>query len=95
MRLGSGCSLMAHDGGSQNRLKQVLVTRYTPNYRLGITSYPTRTPRQVDGSQIDRSKDILTSQVLVLEVNESNLSDEYVSTFLSDMLRHLRANPDD
>ncbi len=51
--------------------------------------------REVDVSQIDWSKDILTSQVLVLEVNESNFSDEYVSAFLSDMLRHLRAHPHD
>ena len=64
-------------------------------YKLGLTSYPTKTSREVDVSHIDWSKDILTSQVLVLEINEINFSNEYVTAFLSDILRYLRANPHD
>lgn len=64
-------------------------------YKLFLKSYPAETTRAIDVSQIDWNKDILTSQVLVLEINEINFSNEYVSAFLSDMLRHLRAHPHD
>ena len=62
-------------------------------YKLLLKSYPDRTSRQIDVSQIDWNKDVLTSQVLVLEINETNFSNEYVSAFLSDISGHLRANP--
>ena len=64
-------------------------------YKHSLTSYPTKTSREIDVSQIDWNNDILTSQVLVLEINEINFSNEYVTAFLSDILRHLRANPHD
>ena len=64
-------------------------------YKLLLKSYPAKTSRSIDVSQIDWNKDILTSQVLVLEINETNFSNEYVSAFLSDILGYLRANPHD
>lgn len=64
-------------------------------YKLLLKSYPARTSRSIDVSQIDWNKDVLTSQVLVLEINEINFSNEYLPAFLSDILGHLRANPHD
>ena len=64
-------------------------------YKLFLKSYPAKTSRSIDVSQIDWNKDVLTSQVLVLEINETNFSNEYVSAFLSDISGHLRANPHD
>ena len=64
-------------------------------YKLLLKSYPDKTSRQIDVSQIDWNKDVLTSQVLVLEINETNFSNEYVSAFLADISGHLRANPHD
>ena len=64
-------------------------------YKLLLKSYPDKTSRSIDVSQIDWNKDILTSQVLVLEINETNFSGEYLSAFLSDISGHLRANPHD
>jgi alginate O-acetyltransferase complex protein AlgJ len=64
-------------------------------YKLLLKSYPAKTSRQIDVSQIDWDKDILTSQVLVLETNETNFSPKYLTAFLSDILRYLRANPHD
>ena len=64
-------------------------------YKLFLKSYPAKTARPIDVSQIDWNKDILTSQVLVLEINETNFSNEYVSAFLADISGHLRANPHD
>ena len=64
-------------------------------YKLLLKSYPAKTDRPIDVSQIDWNKDILRSQVLVLEINETNFSGEYLSAFLSDILRQLRANPHD
>ena len=64
-------------------------------YKLFLKSYPAKTSRSIDVSQIDWNKDVLTSQVLVLEINETNFSGEYLSAFLSDILRQLRANPHD
>jgi hypothetical protein len=62
-------------------------------YKLLLKSYPAKTDRPIDVSQIDWNEDILTSQVLVLEINETNFSGEYLPAFLSDILRHLPANP--
>lgn len=64
-------------------------------YKLLLKSYPAKTDRPIDVSQIDWNKDILRSQVLVLEINETNFSGEYLSAFLSDILRQLRADPHD
>ena len=64
-------------------------------YKLFLKSYPAKTSRSIDVSQIDWNKDVLTSQVLVLEINEINFSNEYVTAFLSDISGHLRANPHD
>ena len=64
-------------------------------YKLLLKSYPAKTSRSIDVSQIDWNKDVLTSQVLVLEINETNFSNEYVSAFLSDISGHLLANPHD
>ena len=64
-------------------------------YKLLLKSYPAKTSRSIDVSQIDWNKDILTSQVIVLEINESNFSSEYIPAFLSDILQHLRADPHD
>lgn len=62
-------------------------------YKLLLKSYPAKTSRSIDVSQINWNNDVLTSQVIVLEINESNFSNEYISTFLSDILGYLRANP--
>jgi hypothetical protein len=64
-------------------------------YKLLLKSYPARASRPIDVSQIDWNKDILTSHVLVLEINESDFAGEYLSAFLSDILRQLRADPHD
>ena len=64
-------------------------------YKLLLKSYPARASRAIDVSQIDWNKDILTSQVIVLEINETNFAGEYLSAFLSDILRQLRADPHD
>ena len=64
-------------------------------YKLLLKSYPAKTSRSIDVSQIDWNKDVLTSQVLVLEINEINFSNEYVTAFLSDISGHLRANHHD
>ena len=43
-------------------------------YKLLLKSYPAKTSGSIDVSQIDWNKDVLTSQVLVLEINEINFS---------------------
>ncbi|MBC7838765.1 MAG: hypothetical protein H7Y39_09030 [Nitrospiraceae bacterium] len=62
-------------------------------YKLLLKSYPAKTSGSIDVSQIDWNKDVLTPQVIVLEINETNFSTEYISAFLSDISGHLRANP--
>jgi alginate O-acetyltransferase complex protein AlgJ len=64
-------------------------------YKLLLKSYPAKTSRSIDVSQIDWNNDVLTSQVIVLEINESDFAGEYLSAFISDILRQLRADPHD
>ncbi len=53
-------------------------------YKLLLKSYPARASRPIDVSQIDWNKDILTSQVLVLEIRGIIFLDEYIPALLSD-----------
>jgi len=62
-------------------------------YKLALETFPVRTSKSVDRAVIDWRKDVLSAQVLVLEINESNFHSEYIPAFLADLLQFLRKHP--
>lgn len=62
-------------------------------YKLTLNSFPSQESRPIDTARIDWDKDIFTSQLLVLEVNEAAFQMEYLPAFISDILQHLRNKP--
>lgn len=62
-------------------------------YKLALETFPVRITKPVDRAAIDWQKDVLSAQVLILEINESNFHSEYIPAFLSDLLQFLRKNP--
>jgi hypothetical protein len=64
-------------------------------YKLTLETFPIRTSYPVELSKINWESDVFNSQILVLEINEAEFHNEYVSAFLSDISGHLRANPHD
>jgi len=62
-------------------------------YKLALETFPVRTTKPVDRASIDWRKDVLSAEVLILEINESNFHSEYIPAFLSDLLQFLRKNP--
>ena len=59
-------------------------------YTLALHSFPGQRSLPIDVGKIDWENIILTSDVIILEVNEIDVTTEYASAFVSDALQHLR-----
>lgn len=59
-------------------------------YTLALHSFPGQRGLPVDVAKIDWEHTILKSEVIILEVNEADVTAGYASAFVSDALQHLR-----
>ena len=59
-------------------------------YKLALHSFPGQRGLPVDVSKIDWEHTILKTDVIILEVNEADVTGKYASAFVSDALQHLR-----
>lgn len=58
-------------------------------YKLALHSFPGQQSLPVDVAKIDWANTILKSDVIILEVNESDVTARYASAFVSDALQYL------